>query len=147
MVAFAASVIATVVCVALTMLYARRRPVGTPLTWGEAMVAAVWVFLIFFLIYGIVPHQWLTYAGNQLGWRTDKFLVGYHHVLADWLPFSITYAAVQDVIAAGIYVVGATINVKLWAAWQNRGKTKPKALPTSAYGRPLIKPAPVGEGA
>ena len=28
------------------------------------------------LAYGIVPHQWLTFADNQLLWRPDKLMLG-----------------------------------------------------------------------
>ena len=44
---------------------------GTPLTWGEAMVAATYVFFLMFWVYGVVPHQWLTWAQNELKWRSD----------------------------------------------------------------------------
>ena len=39
MVAFVASLLLTVALMALVPFFAKRRPVGTPLTWGEAMVA------------------------------------------------------------------------------------------------------------
>jgi hypothetical protein len=29
----------------------------------------------------------------------------------------------------------------MWSKWQARGQEKPKALPISAYGRPLVKKA------
>ncbi len=35
------------------------------------------------------------------------------------------------------------LHVVSW--WQNRGQSKPKALPTSAFGRPLLKPAKPAE--
>ena len=146
MVALVFSVIATLVLSAVIPLYARRRPVGTPLTWGEAMVAAAYVFLLMFLIYGIVPHQWLTYAGNELGWRKDKIMLGWGEFLGKALPFTITYEAIMDIIATVIYGIGIGGQIALWMLWQNRGKERPKELPTSAYGRPLVKPG-AGAGA
>jgi len=140
MVAFVVSVLGTILSVAVIVLVAKRRPVGTPLTWGEAMVAATFVFWLMFLIYGIVPHQWLTWADNELGWRKDKILFGPGDVLDTALPFTMTYEVIRDFIAVGIYGVGLAGHVGLWIWWQNRGKEKPKALPTSAYGRPLVKP-------
>ena len=146
MVAVAFSLIATIVLSALVPLYARRRPAGTPLTWGEAMVAAVFVFFLMFLIYGIVPHQWLAYADNELGWRKDKIVFGPGDLIDKWLPFTVTYEVVRDIIATVIYGVGLGGQIALWMIWQNRGKEKPRELPTSAYGRPLVKPG-AGAGA
>lgn len=141
MVAFVFSLIATIALTAVAPLYGRRRPPGTPLTWGEAMVAAFFVFFVMFLAWGVMPHQWLAYADNDLQWRKDKIVMGPGDLLDKLLPFTITYEAVRDIIAAGIYVVTLGVMIALWAQWQNRGKEKPKELPTSAYGRPLVKKA------
>jgi hypothetical protein len=140
MVAFVVSILGTILSVAVIIVVAKRRPVGTHLTWGEAMVASVFVFWLMFLIYGIVPHQWLTYADNELGWRKDKILFGPGDVFDTALPFTMTYEVIRDFIAVGIYGIGLAGHVGLWMFWQNRGKAKPKELPTSAYGRPLVKP-------
>jgi hypothetical protein len=152
MVALGFSVVGLLLCVAVVVLVARRRPPGTLLTWGEALVAAVFVFGAMFIAYGILPHQWLNYADNELKWRADAILLGPGDIV-DKLPFTVTYEVIRDFIAVGIYVVGLGGQIALWAYWQNRGKTKPKALPTSSYGRPLLKPAketagsaPVGAG-
>lgn len=140
MVAFVFALIATVAFSAVVPWYAKRRPVGTPLTWGEAMVGALFAFALMFLAWGIMPHQWLTYADNALQWRKDKILFGPGDIVGK-LPFTVTYEAVRDVIAAGIYIVTLGGMIALWAIWQNRGQAKPKELPTSAYGRPLVKKA------
>lgn len=139
MVALGFSFIGLVLPLAIVLLYAQRRPVGTPLSWGEAMVAAVFAFWAMFVAYGILPHQWLGYADNELGWRADKFFLGPD---VEWMPFVVTYEKLRDLIAAGIYIVGLGGQIAIWAYWQNRGKAKAKALPTSAFGRPLLKPAP-----
>ena len=47
--------------------------------------------------------------------------------------------SLATMFAAGIYIVALGIQIWLWAKWQNRGKTKPKEIPTSAFGRPLVK--------
>jgi hypothetical protein len=127
-------------CVAAIVAYARRRRPGAPLTWGEAMAAAVFVYLTMFLAYGIVPHQWLAWADNELNWRADKILYGPGDLVAK-LPFTMTYQVLRDIIAAGLYVVFLGGMVVLWSMWQNRGKTKPAELPVSSYGRPLVKKA------
>jgi hypothetical protein len=144
MVALVVALLGLMLCVAVVVLYARRRPAGTPLTWGEAMAAAVFVFGAMFIAYGMLPHQWLNFADNELRWRSDKFVKGPGD-LALHLPFAITYEKIRDLIAVGIYVVALGGQIFLWSFWQSRGKTKPKALPTSAFGRPLLKPARRGE--
>jgi hypothetical protein len=140
-VAFVISLIACVLPCVLVVPYAKRRPVGTPVTWGEAMVAAVFLFAVMFVAYGIAPHQWLAYADNELRWRSDKILFGPADVVKNVVPFTISYQAIRDIIAAGIYIVFLGVQIWLWGFWQNRGKVKPKALPVSAFGRPLLKPA------
>src|SRR5437588_2981297 len=64
-----------VVGVALVFFIGSRRPVGTPLTWGEAMLGGVAVFGLMLLAYGVVPNEWLRWADNQLLWRSDKILL------------------------------------------------------------------------
>lgn len=143
MVAFSLALGTVILLSAAAMAYGRRRPVGTPLSWGEAMAAAAYVFLIILLIYGVVPHQWLTYASNELGWRRDKMLAGPASVVEKSIPIDIpitmTYETLRDIIAAGIYIVGLGVQIALWAMWQNRGKQKPKEIETSAFGRPLVR--------
>ena len=145
MVAFLTALVAVIVITAGVMAYGKRRPVGVPLTWGEAMFGAMIVFLAIFLIYGVVPHQWLAFADNELGWRKDKILAGPNSVVNKSLsldiPMTISYETIRDIIAAGIYIVALGIQMALWSMWQKRGKSKPKEIPTSAFGRPLVKAA------
>ena len=142
-VAFVFSFLLTVVMTLAVIPLAKRRPLGTPLSWGEAMVAAVYSFFVMFLAYGVVPHQWLTHAGNELNWRADRFIIGpklgSKHLLK-YLPFSITRQAAQDTIAALIYIVFFGLQIFVWVWWQKRGSKKAGAKElTSSYGRPLVK--------
>jgi hypothetical protein len=125
--------------------YAKRRPVGAPVSWGEAMLGATLVFALMFWAYGVVPHQWLTYAGNELSWRPDKILVGPElpftgdeGVVVFLLPFTVSYETLSHLVAVGIYGVMLALHVAGWAIWQGRGREKPLEL-TSDYGRPLVK--------
>lgn len=141
MVALVVSTLMLLVGTAAVVAYARRRPPGKGVTWGEAMVAATYVYLLMGLAYGIVPHQWLTFADNELGWRSDKIVFGPGDVLTTVLPFTVTYQVIRDIIAAGIYIVFLGAQIALWAIWQGRGKVKQRELPTSSFGRPLVKKA------
>ena len=146
MVAFVLSIVVTVALVAVILAYTKRRPVGTPVTWGEAMFGAMIVFFGMFWIYGVVPHQWLAWADNELNWRTDKLFVGPGGILraqaqGGSFPFTITYVVIRDVIASGIYVVAVGAQVGLWMIWQNRGKKAEaaEAVELSSFGRPLVR--------
>jgi len=147
MVAFVGSVLISIVLTAGVFVWAKRRPVGTPLSWGEAMAAATYAFFGMFWVYGVVPHQWLTWSENELGWRPDSYLAG--PAGTGWtqqIPFNISYQTLSHLIAVVIYGVYLGLHVALWAVWQGRGdaaERKRKALEakTTAYGRPLARKA------
>ena len=138
---------ALIVAVILTFLmaggvfaYGAKRPVGKPLTWGEALLGGTYMYALLFLMYGVVPHQWLTYADSVLKLRKDQILAGPGSKGAvQWLPFSITKQTVRDIVVTVIYIVFLGAMIAGWALWQNRGKAKPVAIETSSYGRPLVK--------
>lgn len=147
MVAFVGSVLISIALTWGVFWYAKRRPVGSPVSWGEAMASATYAFFGLFWVYGVVPHQWLTWSENELGWRPDKYLAGPSGTgpLTD-LPFNVTYLTLSHLVAVIIYSVYLVIHVALWAVWQGRGdkaERKRKALEekTTAYGRPLARKA------
>ena len=145
--AFTLSWIISLVMTAGILEYAKRRPADAPLSWGEANIGAAYVFFLLFWIYGVVPHQWLIYADNELSWRVDRLLVGPTGLgftngegLIAWaLPFEITYLVVRDIIAVTIYGFALAGNIALWSVWQNRGKVAPTEVEQSTYGRPLVR--------
>jgi hypothetical protein len=140
MVAFVAAVnIGLVVLFVPFRLALRRRPVGQVITWGQAMLAAWWTFFSMFLWYGVIPHQWLTLADNELNWRADKIWYGPGRII-DKLPFTVNYVVLRDLIVVGIYGLALGLNIALWSIWQNRGKKKPTVeVARSEYGRPLVR--------
>ena len=125
------------------MAYGRRRPVGAPLTWGEAIAAATFAFALMFWAYGVVPHQWLQWANNELRWTPSKKLFGPGSVFKDYLPFQLDYEKLRDVVVVVIYGFFLTAHVAMWALWQDRSKRADKRaqreLAPSTYGRPLVK--------
>jgi hypothetical protein len=143
-------VLLSIAMTAVIFVVIKRRPVGTPVSWGEAMFAATYVFFLMFWVYGVVPHQWLTWADNELGWRSDSYLLGPSStstlpVLQD-VPFNVSKQVVRDILATVIYGVYLAGHVALWAIWQGRGDAaarKQKAIEerTTAYGRPLARKA------
>jgi hypothetical protein len=113
------------------------------LTWAEAMTGALGVFALFILAYGIIPHEWLTFANSYLNMSNDRFV--------EWPPWpfydvvKLPFSAIRDSVAAIIYVVAVGINVVLWLKWQERLTPTPEpaageaAAParTSRFGRPV----------
>jgi hypothetical protein len=145
-VALVTSILAAVLMTWGVLWYAKRRPVGTPVTWGEASVGAAYVYFLSFLAYGVIPHQWLTLAENELSWRADRLVLGPGEILkpqnqGGWLPLDITYRTVSDSIAALFYIVFLGAQIWLWVVWQGRDKRKDAGAEVvkSTYGRPLIK--------
>ena len=144
MVAFTTSCVVLILLVAIGLSWRKRRPVGTPLTWGEAMVAATYVFFLFFWGYGVVPHFWLAWADAGLGMAPNRYFAVPRYKATEatlkWpLPITVSYQALRDIVAVGIYGVLLGANLAVWPFWQNRGKKKPVELVKSDYGRPLVR--------
>ena len=145
--AFLFSLVLTTAMALAVVPYGKRRPLGRPATWGEAMVGSVYVFFAMFLAFGVVPHQFIDHADKELGWRKDKLVYGPFDILnaqanGGNFPFTISYEAVRDIIVVVIhaYFIGLMIWLFVW--WQKRGeKVAGAELEKSTYGRPLVKKA------
>lgn len=134
-------VLALLVAIAFAAVLSRdpRSPDRTT-TWAEAMVGATVVFALMTLAYGVIPHEWLTFANAYLNMSTDRFVSWPLERLVK-LP----YSAFRDIVATLIYVVAIGLNIVLWAKWQARLTPAPAAaegeaarvVRTSRFGRPL----------
>src|SRR5437899_4868059 len=98
--------------------FGKRRPVGAPLTWGEAIAAATFCFALMFWAYGVVPHQWLQWANNELEWNAAKPLVRADQFtfFGDTIrlpPFYMSKETLSHSIVVGIYGVFLTAQVAL----------------------------------
>ena len=146
------SIVFLVIGVALCLAVGKRRPPGTPVTWGEAFVSGTFVFALMVLAYGIIPHEWLEYADNDLLWRSDKLLVA---ISSEGFKFGqeaktfggtgriiINYQAIRDIIASAFYIIFLVAHVWLWSVWQKRGrKAEVPVEAKSRFGRPVIRKA------
>lgn len=133
-------------------------------TWAETILGAFVVFVMMTLLYAVIPHEWISYATSYLNFTKDvKISTGGEFVLKTWMhghfwndntrliPFEVNMVHLQDQTTILIYVIGATINVKLFVAWQNRNQpylTKVETTQedgeeapsrTSRFGRPVRK--------
>lgn len=134
--------LAGIVAIALAAVVSRDpRSPDQRTTWTEAMGGALAVLGLFTLVYGVIPHEWLTFANSYLNMGSDRFF--------EWAGdrlIKVPYSAVRDTIAALIYVVFLGANVVLWVKWQERLTPKPEptdaekaetVVRTSRFGRPL----------
>jgi hypothetical protein len=152
--AFITLLVVLALCIALMMFVGNRRPVGSPLSWGEAIAAGTFVFFGLFLAYGVIPHFFLMWADNELKWRPDVQLYEYEWIggwslgflqpqeLGGWFPITINMQHLRDLIVVLIYV--ALLALFMWCTvwWQNRSTRKTtEVVPTSDYGRPLVRKA------
>jgi hypothetical protein len=145
--AFLVSLIAATLLTLAVIPYGKRRPRGTPVSWGEAMLGATYAFGVMFLAFGVVPHQWIDHADKDLGWNRTYIVYGPGGILkpqtaGGWNPITLQYQAVRDVIVVLIHVYFFGLLIFIWSWWQKRGAdTGAKELETSTYGRPLVKKA------
>lgn len=143
--AFIVSLIAATVLTLVAIPYGKRRPKGTPFSWGEAMLGSVYTFGVMFLAFGVVPHQWIDHADKNLGWDRTNIIYGPFDILkpdslGGWNPITLQYEAVRDIIVVLIHVYFFGLLLFIWSWWQKRGDDAgQKEIETSTYGRPLVK--------
>jgi len=152
---FFVSVFIFIAGIAIIFWVGRRRPPGTPLTWGEAMIGSTFVFGLLLLGYGVVPNEWLKWADNQLLWRPDRI---WFSISTKWpVIFTganaateaaagrgriiVSFQALRDIIAATIYIMMLVAQVWLWISFQKRGQkaATTEVARTSMFGRPVVK--------
>ena len=93
----------------LVIPYAKRRPKGAPVSWGEAMLASVYVFGLMFIAFGVVPHQFIDHADKELGWSKNNIIFGPGDIFkpqayGGWFPFTMSYEAVRDIVVIVIHL-------------------------------------------
>jgi len=134
--AFFVSLAMLVIGIGICIRVGRRRPPGTPFTWGEAFLAATFVFGLMLLAYGVVPDQWLRWADNRLVWRSDKLLLAVSSKGVKFGDAAKTFGGTGRIL---IYIVMLGVQIALWAMWQKRGQVKSTEVATSDFGRPLVR--------
>jgi hypothetical protein len=140
LVAFVVSTVVGFALFGLIFYVGSRRDPAASMSWGEAMAAAAFAFFLMFWFYGVIPHQWLTWADNELGWRSDALLIGPGSTTLDnVVPLTINKQTIRDIVAVVIYVIGLGMQIYVWAWWNDRAKPKDEIVPASRYGRPLVK--------
>ena len=143
------SVLLLIVFLIPFFVVADRRKVGQDLTWGEAMVAATYVFFLLFWLYGVLPHEFLNWADAELAWRPDMNVIGPQGTWDWWgtgglwtaIPLTINKQIFRDILAVVIYGVGLGGFIWAFGFWNKRGVVAKDVEKVSAYGRPLVSKA------
>jgi hypothetical protein len=143
--AFVFSFIVTSALALLVIPYSKRRPKGTPTSWGEAMFASMLTFALLFAAFGVVPDRFITHADANLGWNKNNLIFGPGDILkpkayGGHFPFTMSYEAIRDIFVVVIHLWYFGLMIFLWHVWQKRGDGKPSTeVATSSFGRPLVK--------
>jgi hypothetical protein len=140
-IAFATALIFALLLDLAVVLYSKRRAPGRYLTWGEAMLAATFAFVLFNLWYGVIPHQWITLADKDGAGAPTASSTAPSTCSSPTgsCPITINYQVLRDLIVLAIYGIGLSLQIFHWAQWNNRGKVKAEVEPTTTYGRPLAR--------
>lgn len=144
---FIISVLVTFLLIGLYHAYEKRARGNKQMTWGEAMIAATYVFLMFFWVFGVVPHFWLQWADGGLEWRADRnfelFGLLRSQENGGSFPFNIPFIVLRDLISVSIYIIFLGATLWYWNHWQTRDSravaTEQETEAPSEFGRPLVR--------
>jgi hypothetical protein len=109
------------------------------LTWARAMLGALLFTGLMFILFAVIPNQFLTLTQSTLEWTPQKVFITFPSAVVMNNNVAISYAALKDMIAAGyITTLILAIPVLMWW-WQGREDraSQEKPTPVSNYGRPM----------
>jgi hypothetical protein len=110
-----------------------------PLTWARAMLGALLFTGLMFVLFAVIPNQFLTLTQSTLEWTPQKVFITVPAAVVMNNHVAISYSALKDMIAAGyVTTLIIAIPVLMWW-WQGREDraSQPKPTPVSNYGRPM----------
>ena len=119
--------------------------IGRKMTWALAAFAAFITMTEFVVLFGTVASEWLNLAQGPLNWteQNDAFTIWGPLVLGN--DVGVSWAAIKDFVSINFtmaVLIGAIILAPKIQEWGKPLADEPPAkIPTSPYGRPLIKGA------
>ncbi len=110
-----------------------------PLTWSRAMLGALLFAGLMFILFAIIPNEFLTLTQSTLEWTPQKTFLVVPPFLVLNNEVSISLAVVKDMISAGYATTLLILIPVIMYKWQERDKKQDvvKPEPVSRYGRPL----------
>jgi hypothetical protein len=109
------------------------------LTWARAMLGALLFTGLMFILFAIIPNQFLTITQATLEWTPQKILITFPAAVVMNNDVAISYAALKDMISAGYVTTLIFVIPVIMYKWQGREEKAAEAKPTpvSNYGRPM----------
>lgn len=110
-----------------------------PMTWARAMLGALLFTGLMFIIFAIIPNQFLTITQATLEWTPQKIFITAPAFVVMNNDVAVSYAALKDMIAGGYtatMVIAIPVFMYWWQGRQERAEA-PKPTPVSNYGRPM----------
>lgn len=117
----------------LAFLYDRQ------MTWARAALGAFLFVSFLFVIFGIIPNQFLTLTQSTLEWTPQRIFVTIPPVLVLGNDVAISYAALKDILLQGFVgtmLIAIPVFMYWWQGREERA-ARPKPTPVSEYGRPM----------
>ncbi|MCL1599807.1 MAG: hypothetical protein M3094_11525 [Actinomycetia bacterium] len=110
-----------------------------PLTWSRSMLGALLFAGLMFILFAIIPNEFLTLTQATLEWTPQKTFLVVPSFLVLNNDVSISLAVVKDMISAGYATTLLILIPVIMYKWQEREKKQDvaKPEPVSRYGRPL----------
>ena len=143
MVALVTSILITGLMIYGVVAYGKRRPIDRRTPWGEAMVGATFVFMLFMMVFGVVPDRWVRLTDNEWGWSVERMLFTEGQFIdgnpITFPPFRMDLKKVSDIVVVVEHIVALVGLPFIWLWWQKRDEKKPTVEPVSDFGRPLMK--------
>lgn len=143
MVALVTSILITGLMIYGVVAYGKRRPIDRRTSWGEAMVGATFVFMLFMMVFGVVPDRWVRLTDNEWGWSVERMLFTEGQFIdgspITFPPFRMDLKKVSDIVVVVEHIVALVGLPFIWLWWQKRDEKKPTVEPVSDFGRPLMK--------
>ena len=143
MVALVTSILITGLMIYGVVAYGKRRPIDRRTSWGEAMVGATFVFMLFMMVFGVVPDRWVRLSDNEWGWSVERMLFTAGQFIdgnpITFPPFRMDLKKVSDIVVVVEHIVALVGLPFIWLWWQKRDEKKPTVEPVSDFGRPLMK--------
>ncbi len=110
-----------------------------PLTWARAMLGAVLFTGLMFILFAVIPNQFLTLTQATLEWTPQKIFITFPAAVVMNNDVAISYAALKDMISAGYATTLLFVVPVIMYKWQGREAKAAiaKPAPVSNYGRPM----------
>ncbi len=114
-------------CLAAALVMRKPKRSDEPPTWAQCVLGALFVWFMFALGYGVIPHEWMTFGNSYLNFDSASYLIHRGQWAHNLPPFDITRDKAIETGAAIIYIVVLTMNVMFFSAWQKRKVAEPAA--------------------